>query len=232
MDQIGISDSHCDALVSQPEQDELPAQTHSLLEALENALFNERSSPLILPPFTPLLEEIKEAIEFQERSFESVENFSSNIEAYMNTIKLMDLERVKYLSRSYIEIRIAKLNVQLYNITPSKSESCLMPHEKIHLENIRKSTDKFLIEKLYSHFPEPIKKRLISDDCQVIDNGLVSGSMPQINGHVTCLILEDIGEYMIDPILMLSVSCKKGDIFRMPFKSALQLVLKSSARLI
>ena len=213
--------------------DGLGISTHSILEALENALYNEKSSPLILPPFSPLLEEIKEAIALQEKSLENLETSSSNIEEYMNTIKMMDLERVKYLSRSYIEVRMAKLNTQLYSLTPAKIESCLMPHEKLQLANLRQATDKFLIEKLYGHFPEPIKKKLLSPDtCQVTDNGLIIGSTPQLNCHVTCLILEDIGEYMVDPILMLSVLCKKGDVFRMPFKSALQLVLKNSARLI
>lgn len=203
-----------------------------LLESLENALFNEKSSPVILPPVCSLLESFVEAIQIQEKSLEPLEHTFSHINGYMDAIKKIELERIKYIARSYVEIRIEKITQQIYYLNPSKTEASLMSHEKIYLKNLRQASSLFLSSTLYSILPETMQKKMLSTDGDITDQGLISGSSPSLNCHITCYILENIGDYMIDPVLLLSVSCTKGDIYRMPFKAALELVLNGSARFI
>ncbi|CAN1356392.1 DNA replication complex GINS protein SLD5 [Linum perenne] len=84
------------------------------VELLKIAWRNEKAAPEILPYEAALIHRIKEQIELAEQNVEISE--SNGEDPLTISLYQMDLDRTQFLLRSYLRVRIQKLNQWMYHI--------------------------------------------------------------------------------------------------------------------
>ena len=85
-------------------------------------LHNEKAAPELLPFQFPLVESILRLISDRERMIDSKRQVDADDRFYVNIYK-MELERVKFVIKSYLRCRLAKIERHLvYLIEKDKSE--------------------------------------------------------------------------------------------------------------
>lgn len=93
-----------------------------MLEKVTKAIIKERESPDILPYETDIITELEKLIATQEEALEDVEAVTPT-ENFFNSIYKLEVERMKYLLKSYLRTRIFKIEkYHLYLIKNNKEE--------------------------------------------------------------------------------------------------------------
>ena len=83
-------------------------------------------------------------------------------------------------------------------------------------------TDQYFVTSVLSKLPEPLAK-YDPKSGKIMDPQIIEE--PSLKHQVCCYVMvEDLGDIEIDPRIGLSISLKKGDIYRLPFTAIRQLV--------
>jgi len=162
----------------------------------------ERAAPEILPYQSALLERLMERIRHQ---IEFVENETGNLDPTTNFRLILiqtELERVKYLVRSYLRARIHKIDKHTFYIlsTPSVRER-LSPSEQSYLKSHLSILNSHFQSSFLRNFPE--KLRRLDDKA----GGITMIDEPDLDSAVFCRVLKNVEE-------IISIS-GTGDDFRL-----------------
>jgi len=154
----------------------------------------ERAAPEILPYQSTLLERLMERIRHQ---IEFVENETGNLDPTTNFRLILiqtELERVKYLVRSYLRARIHKIDKHTFYIlsTPSVRER-LSLSEQSYLKSHLSILNSHFQSSFLRNFPE--KLRRLDDKA----GGITMIDEPDLDSAVFCRVLKNVEEIISIP---------------------------------
>ncbi|KAJ8767504.1 hypothetical protein K2173_017548 [Erythroxylum novogranatense] len=152
------------------------------VELLKRAWRNEKAAPEILQYETALIQRIKEQIQLAEQNVEIFE--SNGIGSLTVSLYQMDLDRSQFLLRSYLRIRLQKIEKYLFHILKTDDQlNRLSRQEQVFA---RRCTDD-----LGSHLDETVLSRLPDNYQSVLKQSVTSEEddmvpAPRLDTFVVC----------------------------------------------
>lgn len=192
-----------------------------LVEKLRTQWLAELVAPELLPFPAELVDELKQRIEDQTTLLDSTSSERREDSVFKN-IARQELDRLQYLIRSFLRARLAKVHkYALFYTRADTRRSRLSPAETEFAMNF--------CELQLNHFVASGLK-LLDADHQKIDAKAGMISKPNVDTHVFCRILEDIGEFEIEENV--SIDLGEGDIWVLRYSAIEMLLLEGRAVLI
>jgi len=156
---------------------------------------NEKYAPEILPYDGPLIDNLCEITDFaNEKIQEDLEGDESQDPNELDfVLRRIDLERVKYMLRDYLRIRLWKVTQypQQY-LEPAHSE-LLSSAERIFLRNYWDAKSEFLKFRLLGAMP--VSKQKLDDKIDLLD----MVRRPKLDSHVYVRVVKDVGRVEVPP---------------------------------
>ncbi|PVU90634.1 hypothetical protein BB559_001000 [Furculomyces boomerangus] len=196
-------------------------------KVLARWLNNELGAPEILQYRKAELENLSELLEFQNGRIEELRNSGDYQKSFESMILQTDVERTKYLIRSYLRARIQKIeNNLMWYATVTEASKNLSVYELEYAKGLANATKKYYNNAFLGNMPQSL---------QAVDGvdleGLSLVTEPNYNSAVFCRILKDVGEYQLttsgDVIQM-----EKNNIFITSYKNVSGLIVSGNAQLL
>jgi GINS complex subunit 4 len=190
--------------------------------ALRQAWQNEKNSPEILNYEGYLVHEVTEQL--QRREDQLMAGATSVQEQFTANLLKMEMERVRYILKSYLRIRLAKIERFYPHLIANEGDmDRLSEEEKQFCITFGNAVVAHFHNAFLRHVPELISQPFSSEDRSV--------PTPDLDKHVMCRVLEDIEAYEIDrdeePLRMVA-----GDIFVFRYRAIRPLLLEKRIELI
>ncbi|KAL5098389.1 hypothetical protein RYX36_002716 [Vicia faba] len=152
------------------------------VELLKRAWRNEKAAPEILPFQSDLIARVREQIELMEETVE--EKSTLGTDPLSVSLYQMDLDRTLFLLRSYLRIRILKIEKYMFHIQKTDELwNRLSKDEKFFTERCSDDLKKHLEESVLSKLPENYQSRerqsIISEEDDMIPE-------PRLDTFVLC----------------------------------------------
>jgi GINS complex subunit 4 len=187
-------------------------QPEEEVSALFQIWLNERLSPTLLPYAEDIVANLLELIANQQVLL------SEQLDAHLNTLYQMEVERLRYVIASYLRCRLAK--IEAYWIYWLKDETLLSSEERIYLGRYAKCKAKALEGSVLKHLPAGLAE-LPTDE-------LVA--QPETDAHVICRVLEEVGTVRVHRDM--NAELQKNDIYVLRFRLAEELLHLNKVALI
>lgn len=151
-------------------------------ELLKTAWRNEKAAPEILQFQAPLVKRAKEQIQLMEETVEEYEE--SGMDPLTVSLYQMDLDRAQFLLRSYLRVRLQKLEKYMFYIWKNESLwSRLSDPEKMFVQRCIDDMEKHLQETVLSKLPDNYqsvrRQSVISEDDDMVPE-------PQLDTFIAC----------------------------------------------
>ncbi|KAJ7970174.1 DNA replication complex GINS protein SLD5 [Quillaja saponaria] len=152
------------------------------VELLKRAWRNEKAAPEILQFETDLIQRIREQILLMD---ETVEEFtSSGIDPLTVSLYQMDLDRSQFLLRSYLRIRIQKIEKYMFHIESTDELWNRLSREEKNFarrctDDLKRHLDETVLSKLPDNYQSVQKQSVISEDDDMVPK-------PQLDTFVVC----------------------------------------------
>eukprot|EP00929_Paragymnodinium_shiwhaense_P110912 TRINITY_DN7822_c0_g1_i1.p1 TRINITY_DN7822_c0_g1~~TRINITY_DN7822_c0_g1_i1.p1 ORF type:complete len:247 (-),score=72.81 TRINITY_DN7822_c0_g1_i1:139-879(-) len=156
---------------------------------------NEKFAPELLPFAAEVVENISEVVEFVRESLDE-ERAEGNVQDPCEVnyvLRCLELERIKYVLRDYLRIRLWKLEQWPQHYNEPANNALLSDAEKIYLQQSWDLTVGFFDNRLLCVMPDG-KKSL---DGQVDCIDMIK--RPDLDRHVYAKILGDLGDIEMPP---------------------------------
>ncbi|XP_022147485.1 DNA replication complex GINS protein SLD5 [Momordica charantia] len=169
------------ATMSQTDDFEASTPTNDV-EPLKRAWRNEKAAPEILPFEASLIGRIKEQIQLME---ETIEEYSrSGIDPLIVSLYQMDLDRTQFLLRSYIRIRLQKIEkYMLYMLKSDELFGRLSEEERVFAErcchDVKSHFDESVLSKLPNNYQSILRQSIISEEDDMVPE-------PPLDTFVVC----------------------------------------------
>ncbi|XP_010558447.1 PREDICTED: DNA replication complex GINS protein SLD5 [Tarenaya hassleriana] len=136
------------------------------VELLMRAWRNEKAAPEILQYEAALVERTKEQIELVEETIE--EYVTSGIDPLVVSLYQMDLDRTQFLLRSYLRVRLMKIEKYMFHSLKSEdAERRLSEQEKTFArrcaDDLAKHLEESVLLKLPENYQSVLKQSVISE---------------------------------------------------------------------
>mmetsp|Transcript_60183 Transcript_60183/g.130518 ORF Transcript_60183/g.130518 Transcript_60183/m.130518 type:complete len:235 (+) Transcript_60183:58-762(+) len=155
---------------------------------------NEKYAPEVLPFDGEVVENLSEVVEFVSETLE--DERAEEIQDPNDpdcSLRRMDLERVKYVLRDYLRIRLWKLSQWPQHYLEPNNLRFLSDAERLWLREFWDVKKEFLDHRLLKALPLP--KQGLSDTIDLLD----MVRRPALDKHVYARILGDVGPVEIPP---------------------------------
>ncbi|KDO71967.1 hypothetical protein CISIN_1g027653mg [Citrus sinensis] len=151
-------------------------------ELLKTAWRNEKAAPEILQFQAPLVKRAKEQIQLMEETVEEYEE--SGMDPLTVSLYQMDLDRAHFLLRSYLRVRLQKLEKYMFYIWKNESLwSRLSDPEKMFVQRCIDDMEKHLEETVLSKLPDNYqsvrRQSVISEEDDMVPE-------PQLDTFIAC----------------------------------------------
>ncbi|CAK3998380.1 dna replication complex gins sld5 [Lecanosticta acicola] len=196
------------------------------LQALTRAWINERSSPELLPYPTALIERCTNAVKSQIEIIEDMSGAMDPASNFTLVILQTELERVKFLLRSFLRARIAKIDkypIHYRDHPGSEDQPTLSPLESRYLESHSALLSSHYHSSFLSQFPTQLQKL---DDT---GGGISMVDKPDEDTAVFCRVLRD--GYALRPVDD-DIELKRGDVWVLRWSAVKESVRKGDVELI
>ncbi|EOA12591.1 hypothetical protein CARUB_v10027087mg [Capsella rubella] len=136
------------------------------VELLKRAWRNEKAAPEILQYEGALVQRAKEQIELVE---ETIDDYVENgIDPLVVSLYQMDLDRTQFLLRSYLRVRLLKIEkFMFHNLKSEEAERQLSEQEKVFAtrcaDDLAKHFEESVLLKLPENYQSVLKQSLISE---------------------------------------------------------------------
>ncbi|KAL8642276.1 MAG: hypothetical protein Q9228_001014 [Teloschistes exilis] len=215
-----------DDILAEVSGDGLPLETQDLHE-LTRAWVTERSAPELLPWPSALMERVLERIHQQ---IEVVEEQVGNMDPKTNfrlIIIQTELERFKFLVRSYLRTRIAKIDKHtLYILTNPTQSARLSEPERQYATNHQALLQAHYQSSFLAQFPTSLQRL---DDTA---GGISMIEQPDVDTAVFVRGLRDIEEPVIVEGTDIDFELRRGDVYVVRWSAVREWVLSGNAELI
>ncbi|KAL2921117.1 DNA replication complex GINS protein SLD5 [Bienertia sinuspersici] len=184
------------------------------VELLKKAWRNEKSAPEILQFQTSLVQRSLEQIQLME---ETIEEFSKKgFDPLIVSIYQMDLDRAQYMLRSYLRIRIQKIEKDTVHIAKTDQWDQLSKEEqnfaKRCYENMKGYLDESVLSKLPSGYQSDLKQSNASEENDMVPE-------PNSDTFVFCKSDSSIGAIPLDDNADEIVDLVADDLYVLRYKS-------------
>ena len=201
-------------------EDEMEVDGEDSIALLQRTWMNERASPELLEPPADLLQSVLELLEVQ----------SSRPPATLSIVDCiyqMDAERIKFMLRSWLRCRLAKIERNWASFWPEYTgevtaqilRSRLMANEAEYLNVLSQSMMDSLKEGCLARFPADLSSLA---DPEMLANGATPLALPPaLNAHVICRVranLNDGGEVVLDPVTRATAVLEADDTFVLQYE--------------
>ncbi|TVU17894.1 hypothetical protein EJB05_33955 [Eragrostis curvula] len=193
------------------------------VELLKRAWRNEKAAPEILLFEKDLVTRVREQIQLLE---ETLDDFAdSGVDDLVVSLYQMDLDRTLFLLRSYLRLRLQKIEKYSMHIFP-RSKDLLSPQEQKFAESCTAIMKKHLEQSVVSKLPYGYNG---SDGNSVTKQSLSSTEEdmipePQLDTFVFCKTKSDVGAFQLDDIGEEVVDLVADDLYVLRYKSIKGLV--------
>ncbi|KAL9124857.1 MAG: hypothetical protein Q9217_005862 [Psora testacea] len=225
-----------DDILASVDENAAPKETRDLQE-LTRAWVTERSAPELLPWPEALMERVLTRIQKQGESanpalqIELVEDQTGNPDPKANfrlIIIQTELERFKYLVRSFLRARIAKIDAHtLHYLSQPSSLSLLSPSELQYARTHTALLHNHYHSSFLSQFPTSLHKL---DDKAGGGISMVEG--PDVDKAVFVRALRDIEEVVEVPGTDIRLDMRRGDVVVVRWSAVKEVVGRGGCELI
>lgn len=151
-------------------------------ELLKTAWRNEKAAPEILQFQAPLVKRAKEQIQLMEETVEEYEE--SGMDPLTVSLYQMDLDRAQFLLRSYLRVRLQKLEKYMFYIWKNESLwSRLSDPEKMFvqrcIDDMEKHVQETVLSKLPDNYQSVRRQSVISEEDDMVPE-------PQLDTFIAC----------------------------------------------
>ncbi|PUU81323.1 hypothetical protein B9Z19DRAFT_1113511 [Tuber borchii] len=208
-----------DDLLQELDDNQVPSGTRDIAD-LTQSWIAERSAPEILPFQTALLERLMERIRQQ---IELVETQTGNLDPKTNFCLILiqtELERVKFLVRSYLRARIHKIDKHsIYILTTPSIRGRLSPPELSYLKSHLGLLNSHFLASFLRGFPEHWGISMVEE--------------PDLDGAVFCKVVKDIEDNIARiPGTDAEFKLTKGDVYVVRYSAVREFILRGEVELI
>ncbi|KAI4247487.1 MAG: hypothetical protein L6R40_001435 [Gallowayella cf. fulva] len=215
-----------DDILAEVSGDGLPSETRDLQE-LTRAWVTERSAPELLPWPATLMERVLGRIHQQ---IEVVEEQVGNVDPKTNfrlIIIQTELERFKFLVRSFLRTRIAKIDKHALHILSNPTQTARLSAAELQYANSHQT----LLEAHYrssflSQFPTSLQRL---DDTA---GGISMIEQPDLDTAVFVRVLRDVEEPIIVEGTDIDFEMRRGDVYVIRWSAVRDHVMSGDAELI
>ncbi|RLN00588.1 DNA replication complex GINS protein SLD5 [Panicum miliaceum] len=162
------------------------------VELLRRAWRNEKAAPEILRFDTPLVSRVREQVQLLE---ETLDDFAdTGVDDLVVSLYQMDLDRTLFLLRSYLRLRLQKIEKYTMHISRSDDlRSRLSPQERRCAEIMEKHLEQSVLSKLPYGYDSVTRHSLSSTEDDMVPE-------PQLDTFVFCKTKSDVGAFQLDDI--------------------------------
>ncbi|KAL8166755.1 hypothetical protein V2J09_008254 [Rumex salicifolius] len=183
-------------------------------ELLKRAWRNEKAAPEILQFETDLIQRSREQIQLMEDTTE--EFMKSGFDPLIVSIYQMDLDRAQFLLRSYLRIRLQKIEMNMLYISKTDLWNRLSREEqrfaKRHDENMKNFLDESVLSKLPTGYQSNLKQSNASEEEDMVPE-------PHVDTFVFCKSKGSIGAVALDESGDEIVDLVEDDLYVLRYKS-------------
>ncbi|KAK9288632.1 hypothetical protein L1049_017092 [Liquidambar formosana] len=189
------------------------------VELLKRAWRHEKAAPEILQYEGTLVQRIREQIQLM---VETVEEFAeSGIDPLTVSLYEMDLDRTQFLLRSYLRIRLHKIEKYMIHILKTDLWNRLSEQEQKFAKRCTDDLGKHLEQSVLSRLPDGYKSLLKQSTASEEDDMV---SEPQLDTFVICKSKRDLGTFQLDDSGGVPVELLAGNLNILRYKSIKPLV--------
>ncbi|PIA27801.1 hypothetical protein AQUCO_07500016v1 [Aquilegia coerulea] len=189
------------------------------VELLKRAWRNEKAAPEILQFESSLVQRSKEQIQLME---ETVEEYEGNgTDPLTVSLYQMDLDRTQFLLRSYLRIRLLKIEKFATHISKTDSWNRLSEQEQKFTKRCMDDMEKHLTQSVLSRLPygyQSILKQSISSE----EDDMVPE--PQLDTFVFCKSKSSLGAIQLDESGEEFEDLVADDLYVLRYKSVKPLI--------
>eukprot|EP01113_Clastostelium_recurvatum_P002530 TRINITY_DN11066_c0_g1_i1.p1 TRINITY_DN11066_c0_g1~~TRINITY_DN11066_c0_g1_i1.p1 ORF type:complete len:197 (-),score=24.40 TRINITY_DN11066_c0_g1_i1:77-667(-) len=186
------------------------------------AWMNEKCAPELLPYVGSVVSDLLKDIAAQQ---EQTRGASTPQEKFTVNLYEMEFERIRYVIRSYLRIRLAKIDRYFLHIFKNESElSKLSENEITYAQKYSDLVEAHLHTSLLQHIPEKLHKL----DDKTPEFNMVPA--PDLDLSVFCRVNETVGRFEIDDTD--TVSLEKDDVYILRYRPIRPLIGTGQVQLI
>ncbi|KFK32805.1 hypothetical protein AALP_AA6G290400 [Arabis alpina] len=185
------------------------------VELLKRAWRNEKAAPDILQYESALVDRAKEQIELVE---ETIDDYTENgIDPLVVSLYQMDLDRTQFLLRSYLRVRLLKIEKFMFHSHKSEeAQHRLSDQEKLFAKRCAGDLEKHFKEsvllKLPDNYQSVLKQSLISEDHDMVPQPHLDTFVVCRSNNFVSLNLYEEGESAE------TVEMERGDLYFIRYK--------------
>ncbi|PKA62996.1 hypothetical protein AXF42_Ash007792 [Apostasia shenzhenica] len=189
------------------------------VDLLKRAWCNEKAAPEILHFEAALVQRAKEQIQLLE---ETVEEFTADrSDDLLVSLYQMDLDRSLFLLRSYLRIRIQKIEKYMLHISKTSLWDRLSEQEQRFAKKCIDIMEKHLEQSVLSRLPygyqSMLKQSISSEEDDMVPE-------PQLDTFVFCKTKNDVGAFQLDDTGEEIVDLVADDLYVLRYNSIKGLV--------
>mmetsp|Transcript_1880 Transcript_1880/g.5497 ORF Transcript_1880/g.5497 Transcript_1880/m.5497 type:complete len:229 (+) Transcript_1880:305-991(+) len=205
-----------------------PPSELSGAHSLKQAYINEKAAPELLQYAQELVDSTQKGITEQEALLDEWEGDREKDLAA--GIIRFELQRVRYILRGYLRTRLRKLEQYVMALLDDpQALTRLSSQEAAYAREFFRLFGRHMKSALLDHLPENFtsmaKQSSASPDKDMVDR-------PDLEAHVFCRVLDDVGEVATDDNAETSVYFRKGDQYVVSYKWIRQLLADNSVILV
>ncbi|KAF5737069.1 putative DNA replication complex GINS protein SLD5 [Tripterygium wilfordii] len=141
------------------------------LELLKTAWRNEKAAPEILPFQTRLVNDMKDQIQWREETVDEFEE--SGNDPLTVSLYQMDLDRIQFLLRSYLRVRLQKIEKYMFHILKTDNlRDRLSEQEKLFarrcVDDMGNHLEDTVLSKLPDNYQSVLKQSIISEEDDMV----------------------------------------------------------------
>ncbi|KAI9031369.1 hypothetical protein DFJ74DRAFT_655498 [Hyaloraphidium curvatum] len=175
------------SLTPYPQTDDVLDAAVSDEQRLTQAWINERCAPALLPFQRDVVENLREALELQENRLDSEQSRDVNADVVASLCQ-EEMERIKFVLRSYLRTRIHKIEAYCKFILGRPSElRKLSEEEKTYARRYQELLERHFHSTVLSDLPENLRQ--MDDNSQ----GMSMVSAPDLNAAVFLKVTQNLG---------------------------------------
>lgn len=189
------------------------------VELLKRAWRNEKAAPEILQFESELIQRSREQIQLLE---ETVEEFMENgVDDIVASLYQMDLDRTLFLLRSYLRIRLQKIEKYMIHIAKTDLWNRLSEQEQRFSKRCTDIMEKHLKQSVLDRLPygygSILQQSVSSEEDDMVPE-------PQLDTFVFCKTKSDVGAFQLDDTGDEIVDLVADDLYVLRYKSIKGLV--------
>ncbi|KAF9365121.1 GINS complex subunit [Mortierella sp. NVP85] len=196
------------------------------VQHLTQAWINERAAPDILQYEQASVDGLVNKIEEQMAVIDELDS-GDDTSMIISILYQTELERVKFVLRSYLRTRISKIEKHYqYILADPASKRRLSRAEAMYAENYSRVTRQHFHTSILASLPTSLQ----GQDDTVFDRKLSMVPQPKLDEAVFCRIVEDIGDFQLDEDE--TVELEAGQIYLFRYRTVRGLLQRGQIELI